>query len=68
MAPVPIAAFVAYPAHPGSVAATIHAASEAISAQSGETCETWEEIDIAGRFIADEILQKIDASQCVVEN
>jgi hypothetical protein len=58
----PIAAFFAYPATPGSIGQTIKSALESLrSDKSARRVEGWEENDIAGRFIAHPILQKLDS-------
>ncbi|HEV7240545.1 MAG TPA: hypothetical protein VGQ36_15005 [Thermoanaerobaculia bacterium] len=56
-------AFYAYPVEPAHVAATIENALSRISERFGAPpIESWKETEIAGRFIADQILAKIGAA------
>lgn len=53
-------AFFAYPARPEFVAETIEQALRNLRDKSGiTTVESWRETEIAGRFVADEVLTKI---------
>lgn len=55
-----LSAFYAYPSTPTQIGETIEAAIEELRQRSGVSSLTsWTETDIAGRFIADEVLQKI---------
>lgn len=57
--------FVAYPAQPTALSQTLESAAEIVRS-SGVACLTWSELDIPGRFIADEVLEKIDAADLLV--
>ena len=60
--------FVAYPCATNLVVDAIRAAVGPMNARRSEglVFETWEEMDIPGRFIASEILQHIDSAEALV--
>src|SRR5216684_5196535 len=59
--------FIAYPSNPSQIGRTIESAVEQLAKELGvEGFETWRETDVVGRFIANEILNKIEASDCLV--
>src|SRR6516162_4310189 len=54
------ASFFAYPSRPSIVGETVEQAINNLRNKSGVSCiHSWRETDIAGRFIADQILEKI---------
>ncbi len=61
-----IVAFVCYPSEPPQLGDTIEAAAAQLREFSNIQIETWRQIDIPGRFVADGILRKIDAATFVV--
>jgi hypothetical protein len=59
--------FIAYPSNPSQIGRTIESAVEQLAKELGvEGFETWRETDVVGRFIANEILNKIEACDCLV--
>lgn len=63
----PPTGFFAYPSKPTTIGQTIRSALEALRAEPGAPRITgWEENDIAGRFIAQPILQQIDTADLLV--
>lgn len=62
-----LGSFFAYPSAPAIVGETIEKAIENLREKSGiASVRSWRETDIAGRFIADEILQKISEQPAFV--
>lgn len=62
-----LGSFFAYPSEPAIVGETIEQAIENLRDKSGITAvRSWRETDIAGRFIADEVLQKISEEAALV--
>src|SRR6266849_2625771 len=57
--------FYAYPANPGEVGTVIDAAAKVPSQQTGVRIETWRQLDIPGRFVADGVLERIDHSDFI---
>jgi hypothetical protein len=58
--------FFAYPAVPKDIGETITVAAENSTRSTGSyRLTTWQETDIAGRFIADEVLNNINESACL---
>lgn len=63
----PSIGFVAYASKPEMVGQTIEAALRIYETRhNGNSFASWQENDIAGRFLVDPILEHIDASQCLV--
>jgi len=59
--------FFAYPSEPAIVGETIEQAIANLRDKSGITVvQSWRENDIAGRFIADQVLEKIAAKTALV--
>lgn len=60
--------FVAYPCATNIVVDAIRTAVSTMNARHSEGLifETWEEMDVPGRFIASEVLQKIDSAEALV--
>ncbi len=58
--------FVCYPSDPPQLGSTIEAAAGQLLSLSGVQIETWRQIDIPGRFLAEGILRRIDAATFVV--
>ena len=59
--------FYAYPSSPDSVGQTIEAAVDALRSTSAITSiQTWPQTDVAGRFIADQILTAILQNELLV--
>lgn len=58
--------FVCYPSEPPQLATTIESAADRVSNSGPNQLETWRQMDIPGRFLADSILQKIDLADFVV--
>src|SRR5689334_11038590 len=59
--------FIAYASSPPAIGETIEEAATKLRLYaSARTFETWRELDVPGRFIADGILGKIDAAALVV--
>ncbi len=57
-------AFFAYPASPDAVGATIEKAIRLLTSRNGNTnVASWRELDIAGHFIATEVLNQISATE-----
>lgn len=53
--------FFAYPSTPAQIGETVENAVRNLKEKSGiQTVQSWRELDIAGRFIADQVLNKID--------
>jgi hypothetical protein len=62
-----VPAFFAYPSHPELVAETIELAIGNLRAKSGVTVvQSWRESDIAGRFIAEQVLAKIEEQSAFI--
>src|SRR5438105_264005 len=61
-----LVAFVCYPSEPPQLGDTIEAATDQLREFSNIQIETWRQIDIPGRFLADGILRKIDTATFVV--
>lgn len=62
-----ISAFFAYPSDPPSLGQIIESAVEELRTTSGVTSvQTWAQTDVAGRFIADQILSAISQRDCLV--
>jgi len=60
-------AFIAYPSQPPEIGATITAATTGFEDKHrGASLKTWEQNEVAGRFISDPILQEIDARDVLV--
>lgn len=58
---------VAYPSTPDTIGATIQASLEILQKQHGfRGLSSWEEHDIAGRFVVEPVLEKIDKGNCLV--
>lgn len=67
MAGIPQIGFVAYASQPAWVGDTIEAGLERLAQQIGPgKYGSWAENDIAGRFLADPILERIEGAQCLV--
>ncbi len=62
----PQSAFIAYPSRPAEVGPTILLASQRLAHHPELRVTPWEELDIAGRFIASEVLASIRSSQLLV--
>lgn len=59
--------FVAYPSNPPQIGHTISSAIEDLRSENFRpVLQSWEQLDIPGRFILDGILEKIDSSAFVV--
>jgi hypothetical protein len=58
--------FVAYPSEPQQLGSTIEAGAARLRESEALEIETWRQLDIPGRFLADSILKKIDAATFVV--
>ncbi len=59
--------FAAYPSQPSQIGQTITAAINRLRVENREVeLNTWEENDIAGRFISESILEEIDHGQLLV--
>ena len=58
--------FVCYPSEPPQLGQTIEAAAGRVRSAELFHIETWRQLDIPGRFLADSILTKIDAADFVV--
>lgn len=62
-----VATFIAYPSNPAVLGSTIDLAVQELSKRFGEKrCTTWRETDVAGSFIAKQILDAIDARDAIV--
>jgi hypothetical protein len=62
-----ISAFVAYPSDPPSLAQIIESAVDELRTTSGVTSiQTWAQTEIAGRFVADQILSSISQKDCLL--
>lgn len=62
-----LTAFVAYPSKPFDIGTTIQAGLRAVrSDRTLPSFESWEENDVAGRFLATPILSKIEAGDLIV--
>ena len=62
-----ITGFFAYPSHPLQIGETITRAVSLLKKKSGNYLfETWKEMDIPGRFIAEQVLESIDSKSCVI--
>jgi hypothetical protein len=62
-----LAAFVAYPSKPFEIGSTIQRAVRELKPdRSAPLLETWEQNDIAGRFLATPILSKIDGGDVLI--
>ena len=60
-------AFVAYSAEPAFLSTTIEEATARVaSLRRADDFATWRQLDIPGRFIADEVLEAIDNAECLV--
>lgn len=59
-------AFIAYPSEPTQIGETFEAAQAQLRDHSPLVVETWRQIDIPGRFLAEGILKRIDGATCVV--
>ena len=57
--------FVCYPSEPLQLATTIESAADRVNTSGPNQLETWRQMDIPGRFLADSILQKIDLADLV---
>ncbi len=58
--------FIAYPGSPGQIGAEIRAAVDALKSVGMSEIQTWEENDIAGRFVVDPILANIGDSSLII--
>jgi hypothetical protein len=59
--------FIAYPSNPPQIGRTIETAVKQLANELGiEGFETWKETDVVGRFISYEILNMIEARDCLV--
>ena len=62
-----ITGFFAYPSQPSEIGETITRAVSIVNKKPGSHLfETWEEIDIPGRFIAECVLESIDSKSCLI--
>lgn len=62
-----ITGFFAYPSQPSEIGEHIERAVSRLKAKSGiYLFETWKEIDIPGRFIAEKVLEAIDSKSCLI--
>ncbi len=62
-----VTAFLAYPSEPKEIGDTIESAVAQAQKFAGNLrVGTWRETDIAGRFIADKVLESIDKNDCLV--
>jgi len=62
-----LSAFFAYPSNPPSLGQIIESAVEELRTTSGVTCiQTWAQTNIAGRFVADQILSTISQKDCLL--
>lgn len=62
-----VTAFLAYPSEPKEIGDTIESAVAQAQKFSGNLrVGTWRETDIAGRFIADQVLESIDKNDCLI--
>jgi hypothetical protein len=60
-------AFLAYPSDPPAVGQSFASAAEHLRQQGfASEITLWPEVDIAGRFIKDAVLEKIDEAECLV--
>ena len=61
-----LSTFFAYPSQPREIGSAVEAAAEQCRHHAqGYDLTTWRETDIAGRFIAEQVLERIDASTCL---
>jgi len=58
--------FVCYPSEPPQLGQTIEAAASSLREIGALQIETWRQLDIPGRFLADSILKKIDSADFVI--
>jgi hypothetical protein len=58
--------FVAYPSNPRQLGQTLQNVTGQIAAQRTISIESWEDIDVPGRFISDDVLNKIDHSDLII--
>ena len=58
--------FVAYPSSPRQLGQTLQNVTGQIAAQRTISIESWEDIDVPGRFISDDVLNKIDHSDFII--
>ena len=58
--------FVCYSSEPPQLGSTIESAAARLRQAGALQIETWRQMDIPGRFLADSILQKIDSADFVV--
>jgi hypothetical protein len=62
-----LTAFVAYPSYPKDIGDTVkNAATELERYHAGLRLKPWEQLDIPGRFIADAVLEGIDAADFLI--
>ena len=58
--------FICYPSEPSQLGSSIESAAKALRETGNSQIETWRQIDIPGRFLADSILKKIDSADVIV--
>ena len=64
-----VPAFFAYPSSPTQVGEVVEHAVRNLKEQSGiEVVQSWRQLDIAGRFIADQVLNRIRSSRRMLRN
>ena len=64
-----VPAFFSYPSSPTQVGEVVEHAVRNLKEQSGiEVVQSWRQLDIAGRFIADQVLNRIRSSRRMLSN
>jgi len=62
-----ITGFIAYPACPSEIGQTLERTISNIALRPGiDAFQTWREMDIPGRFIAERVLEFIDGKECLI--
>ena len=64
-----VPAFFSYPSSPTQVGEVVEHAVRNLKEKSGiEVVQSWRQLDIAGRFIADQVLNRIRSSRRMLRN
>lgn len=62
-----ITGFFAYPSQPSEIGENIERAMSLLKKKPGNCFfDTWKEMDIPGRFLADQVLESIDSKSCLI--